>query len=162
MHLKPGMRLGNYELSDQIGSGRMGVVFRAHDMKLDRSVAIKVLHTGPGDSERCQRFEREVRTISSLNHPHILTVFDVGEFEDSPYLVTEFVDGGTVSSWISSDRRTWRQVVSILVGVADGLAKAHESGIVHRDLKPDNVLIDAGGYAKLADFGLAKHYGLTG
>ena len=93
---------------------------------------------------------------SSLNHPHILTVHDVGEFEESQYLVTEFVDGGTLQDWIAAEQRTWRQVVDILVGVADGLAAAHQAGILHRDVKPQNVLVAKNGYAKLADFGLAK------
>ena len=94
--------------------------------------------------------------LASLNHPHILTVHDVGELDGRPYLVTEFVDGGTLTTWTQSDTRTWRHSVDLLVGVADGLAAAHAAGIVHRDVKPDNILVSTHGYAKLADFGLAK------
>src|SRR2546426_11591441 len=93
---------------------------------------------------------------SSLNHPHILTVYDAGELDERQYLVTEFVDGGTLNTWARAEKRTWRQVVELLVGVADGLAAAHKAGILHRDIKPENILVAKNGYAKLADFGLAK------
>jgi serine/threonine protein kinase len=93
---------------------------------------------------------------SSLNHPHIVTVHDVGEFEGRQYLVTEFVDGGTLKDWAHAEKRGWRQIVELLVGVADGLATAHTAGILHRDIKPANILVTRSGYAKLADFGLAK------
>jgi len=107
-----------------------------------------------------RRFQREAQMASSLNHPHILTVYDTGEFEGRQYLVTEFVDGGTLKDWArpqsGNDRRGWRQIVELSVGVADGLAAAHAAGILHRDIKPDNILVAKSGYAKLADFGLAK------
>src|SRR5213075_2049956 len=103
-----------------------------------------------------RRFEREARTASSLNHPHILTVHDAGEIEGRQYLVTELVDGGTLRDWIRGSTRGWREVVELLTGVADGLAAAHEAGMLHRDIKPENILITRNGYAKLADFGLAK------
>lgn len=93
---------------------------------------------------------------SSLNHPHILTVYDVGEFEGRQYIVTEFVDGGTLKDWAQQEQRSWRQIVELLTGVADGLAAAHTAGILHRDVKPANILVAKNGYAKLADFGLAK------
>lgn len=153
-----GTRLGSYEITGRLGSGGMGVVYRAHDSRLDRPVAIKVLTDGPASKDACRRFEREVRTVSSLRHPHVLTVFDVGEAEGAQYLVTELVPGGTLRDWMSGKARSWRQVVSLLVGVADALASAHQSGILHRDLKPENVLVDSSGYAKLADFGLAKRF----
>src|SRR5262249_12905343 len=105
-------------------------------------------------------FRREAQTASSLNHPHILTVHEVGELEGLQYLVTEFVDGGTLNDWLSPDknhaRRTWRQIVELLTGVADGLAAAHAAGILHRDIKPENILVARNGYAKLSDFGLAR------
>src|SRR5262249_20748515 len=103
-----------------------------------------------------RRFQRKAQTASSLNHPHIVTVYDVGEYEGRQYLVTEFIDGGTLKDWVKAEKRTWRQMVELLVGVADGLATAHAAGITHRDIKPDNVLITRSGCAKLADFGLAK------
>ncbi len=93
---------------------------------------------------------------SSLNHPHILTVHDIGELDGRQYLVTEYIDGGTLKDWASGGKRTWREIVELLVGVADGLATAHAAGILHRDIKPENILITTTGYAKLADFGLAK------
>src|SRR5712691_13511359 len=93
---------------------------------------------------------------SSLNHPHILTVYDAGEFEGRQYLVTEFVDCGTLKDWRRAEKRSSRQIVELLIGVADGLAAAHQAGILHRDIKPANILVAKNGYAKLADFGLAK------
>jgi serine/threonine protein kinase len=91
-----------------------------------------------------------------LNHPHILTVHDAGEYEGRQYLVTEFVDGGTLKDWSKAEKRGWRHVVELLTGVADGLAAAHAAGILHRDIKPANILVARNGYAKLADFGLAS------
>jgi serine/threonine protein kinase len=120
------------------------------------AVAIKFLSDDLADSDARRRFQREAQMASSLNHPHILTVYDAGEFEGRQYLVTEFVDGDTLKSWARSGKRTWRQIVELLVGVADGLAAAHQAGILHRDIKPENILVAKNGYAKLADFGLSK------
>src|SRR5262249_53148655 len=108
------------------------------------------------DAGARRRFQREAQMASSLNHPHILTVYDAGDSEGRQYLVTEFVDGGTLKSWALAEKRSWLQTVELLVGVADGLAAAHQAGILHRDIKPENVLVAKNGYAKLADFGLAK------
>jgi serine/threonine protein kinase len=140
----------------QIGEGGMGVVYKAHDTKLNRPAAVKVLSNDVADPAARRRFQIEAKTASSLNHPHIVTVYDVGEYEGRQYLITEYVDGGTLKAWARLEKRTWRQVVELLTGVADGLATAHAVGILHRDIKPDNILITASGYAKLADFGLAK------
>jgi serine/threonine protein kinase len=134
----------------------MGMVYRATDTKLNRPVAIKVLNDRLADASARRRFQREAKTASSLNHPHILTVFDVGDFEGRQYIVTEFVDGGTLKDWTRAAKRSWREVVEMLTGVADGLAAAHNAGILHRDIKPANILVASNGYAKLADFGLAK------
>lgn len=134
----------------------MGQVYKARDTRLNRHVAIKFLSDELADVVARRRFQREAQTASSLNHPHILTVHDVGEVEGRQYIVTEFVDGGTLRDWAERERRTWRQVVELLTGVADGLAAAHEARILHRDIKPGNILIAKNGYAKLADFGLAK------
>ena len=153
--LAPGMQLGAYRLGGVLGEGGMGVVYRALDTKLNRPVAIKFLSSELADSAAARRFQREAQLASSLNHPHILTVHDTGEFEGRHYLVTEFVDGGTLRAW-SREKHTWRQLVELLVGVADGLAAAHAAGILHRDIKPENILVARNGYAKLADFGLAK------
>ena len=156
LELDPGARLGPYEIVAKLGEGGMGVVYRAQDTKLNRPVAIKLLSDKLADAEARRRFQREAQTVSSLNHPHILTVYDVGEFGGRQYLVTEFVDGGTLREWASEEKRSWRQSIELLAGVADGLAAAHQAGIFHRDVKPDNILIAKSGYAKLADFGLAK------
>src|SRR5437588_727142 len=154
--LTAGIRLSSYEIVEHIGSGGMGDVYRARDAKLNRSVAIKFLSADLADASARRRFQREAQMASSLNHPHILTVHDTGEFEGRQYLVTEFVDGGTLSDWARAQKPTWRQIVDLMVGVADGLAAAHAAGILHRDLKPANILVARNGYAKLADFGLAK------
>src|SRR2546422_11522058 len=134
----------------------MGVVYRARDTRLNRPVAIKFLSDELADAATRRRFQREAQMASSLNHPHILTVYDAGEFEGRQYLVTEFIDGGTLEDWVREEKRTWPQIVELLTGIADGLAAAHAAGILHRDIKPANILVARNGYAKLADFGLAK------
>src|SRR6266540_257296 len=140
----------------------MGVVYRALDSKLNRPVAVKFLSNEIADATARRRFQREAQMASSLNHPHILTVHDAGESRGRQYLVTEFVDGGTLTDWARAEKRSWRQVIEILVGVAEGLAAAHEAGILHRDIKPANILVARNGYSKLADFGLAKLVGGVG
>jgi serine/threonine protein kinase/tetratricopeptide (TPR) repeat protein len=154
--LEPGTIIGPYRIECVIGAGGMGDVYRALDTKLNRPVAIKFLLEGLADRSARRRFQREAQLASSLNHPHILTVHDAGEFQGRQYLVTELVDGGTLTDWALGGKRNWRQVVELLVGVADGLAAAHAAGILHRDVKPENVLVAKNGYAKLSDFGLAK------
>jgi serine/threonine protein kinase len=151
-----GSQLGQYRIEALIGQGGMGQVYRAHDTKLNRTVAVKFLSEHLADPNARRRFQREAQMASSLNHPHILTVHDVGEFEGRQYLVTEFLDGGTLKDWADREKRTWPQIVELLVGVADSLAAAHDAKILHRDIKPANILITRSGYAKLADFGLAK------
>jgi serine/threonine protein kinase/WD40 repeat protein len=153
-----GQRVGVYELRSTLGAGGMGVVYRAFDTKLNRPVAIKFLSDDLANPAARRRFQREAQTASSLNHPHILTVHDAGEFEGRQYLVTELVDGGTLRDWAHVPGTGWREALELLIGVADGLAAAHEAGILHRDIKPENILITKSGYAKLADFGLAKLY----
>src|SRR5262245_35671409 len=154
--LVPGLHLGPYVIESRIGQGGMGVIYRARDTKLNRLAAIKLLSNDLANAPARRRFQREAQMASSLNHPHIITVYDAGEFEDRQYLITEFVDGGTLLEWANAETRTWRQVVELLTGVAEGLAAAHTAGILHRDIKPANILVAQNGYAKLADFGLAK------
>jgi tetratricopeptide (TPR) repeat protein/tRNA A-37 threonylcarbamoyl transferase component Bud32 len=154
--LTPGTRIGPYRVEVPLGSGGVATVYRALDTKLNRRVAIKVLSNQFADKASRHRFRREAQTASSLNHPHILTVHDEGEFKGRQYLVTEFVDGGTLKDWMQGQMRAWPEIVELMEGVADGLAAAHDAGITHRDVKPANILVAKNGYAKLADFGLAK------
>src|SRR4051794_10628035 len=160
MALAAGTKLGTYEIIAPIGAGGMGDVYRALDTKLNRPVAVKLLSEELVDAAARRRFQREAQMASSLNHPHIVMVHDAGEIEGRQYLVTEYVDGGTLKDWAKAQEskapRTWRDVVELMVGVADALSVAHTAGILHRDIKPANILISRSGYAKLADFGLAK------
>src|SRR5579864_3665351 len=156
MAVEFGTQLGSYRIESQLGEGGMGTVYRALDTRLNRPVAIKVLSGDLADAAARRRFQREAQMASSLNHPHILTVHDAGEYEGRQYLVTEFVDGGTLKDWAKAEKPTWRQTIDLLTDVADGLATAHAAGITHRDIKPANILVAKNGYAKLADFGLAK------
>jgi len=154
--LSAGALIGAYRVEAPLGEGGMGTVYRATDTKLNRPIAIKLISDEFADVAARRRFQREAQLASSLNHPHILTVYDAGEYEGRQYLVTEFVDGGTLKDWAKVEKPTWRHVVDLLTGVADGLAAAHAAGITHRDIKPANILVAKNGYAKLADFGLAK------
>ena len=165
MTLTSGARLGPYEIVEAIGAGGMGEVDRATDTRLDRTVAIKVLNpTFADDPQFHDRFDREARTISRLTHPHICTLYDIGQHEGSAYLVLEFLEGETLAARLerSKDRPLpLPEALSVAMQVADALATAHRAGIVHRDLKPGNVMLTKAG-AKLLDFGLAKHGPLSG
>jgi Tol biopolymer transport system component/predicted Ser/Thr protein kinase len=154
--IRAGTQFGPYRIEHVLGEGGMGVVYRALDTKLNRPVAVKLLSDDLADAAARRRFQREAQMASSLNHPHILTVHDAGDFDGRQYLVTEFIDGGTLKDWMVAQKRSWRQSVELMVGVADALAAAHAAGILHRDIKPANILVGRNGYAKLADFGLAK------
>src|SRR5579871_2609025 len=154
--MEPGFQIGQYKIESLLGQGGMGVVYRAQDTRLNRPAAIKVLSSDLADAAARRRFQREAQMASALNHPHILTVYDADEFEGRQYLAMEFVDGTTLKGWARAEKRTWRQIAELLTGVADGLAHAHAAGILHRDVKPENILVAKNGYAKLADFGLAK------
>jgi serine/threonine protein kinase len=116
----PGTEIGPYRLEMRIGSGGMGAVYRARDSRLNRPVAMKFLSERLADPSARRRFQREAQMASALNHPHILTVHDAGEFEDRQYIVTEFIDGGTLSAWAKEQKHSWNQVVDLLAGVADG------------------------------------------
>ena len=151
-----GLEIRQYRIESKLGEGGMSTVWLALDTRLRRRVAIKFLSDDLADAEARRRFQREAQMASSLNHPHIVTVYDTGEYEGRQYLVTEYVDGGTLKDWVKDKRRTPKEVAEVLTGVADGLAAAHQAGILHRDIKPMNILVARNGYAKLADFGLAK------
>jgi hypothetical protein len=157
MPLPAGLRLGSYEVVSLLGAGGMGEVYRARDARLQRDVAIKVLHgVVAGDPERLARFEQEARATAALNHPNILAVFDLGEHEGAPFIVSELLDGQSLRELLATGALPPRKAIEIGVQIAQGLAAAHEKGIVHRDLKPDNIFITADGRAKILDFGLAK------
>ncbi len=154
--LTPGTKFGPYEIIAPLGAGGMGEVYRARDTRLNRTVAIKVLPDHLGDSAKLrERFEREARTIASLNHPHICTLHDVGRESGTDYLVMEFVEGETLAARLRRGPLPIEQVLQYAIEIADALDKAHRKGITHRDLKPGNIMLTKSG-AKLLDFGLAK------
>ncbi|HKV81936.1 MAG TPA: protein kinase [Candidatus Sulfotelmatobacter sp.] len=156
MLLVLGTKLGPYEIVGLLGAGGMGEVYRARDTRLERMVAIKILPAHlSSDSVRTQRFEREAKTVSSLNHPHICVLHDVGHQDDIDYLVMECVEGETLAKRLEKGPLPVDQVLKLGAQIADALDKAHRAGIVHRDLKPGNIMVTATG-AKLLDFGLAK------
>src|SRR2546423_10798024 len=156
MPLFPGTHLGPYEITGPLGSGGMGEVYRARDTRLERTVAIKILPQElSNDPIRKQRFEREAKAISSLNHPHICVLHDVGHQDGIDYLVMECVEGETLAKRLEKGPLPLEQVLRFGAQIADALYKAHRSGVVHRDLKPGNIMLPPTG-AKLLDFGLAK------
>ncbi len=157
MALEDGSRLGPYEILGPLGAGGMGEVYRAKDTRLDRTVAIKVLpeHLSASPDVK-QRFEREAKVISSLSHPHICTLHDVGQHEGIDFLVMEHLEGETLAQRLSQGPLPMEQVLELGGQIADALDKAHKSGVIHRDLKPGNIMLTAGG-VKLLDFGLARH-----
>src|SRR6266550_9132873 len=156
MPLSPGVRLGPYEILDAIGAGGMGEVYRAKDTRLDRTVAIKILPAHlSSDPLSKQRFEREAKAISSLNHPHICVLYDVGKQDGAQFLVMECVEGETLAKRLEKGPLPLAQVLQFGIQIADALDKAHRHGVVHRDLKPGNIMLTPSG-PKLLDFGLAK------
>jgi serine/threonine protein kinase len=160
MNLQAGSRLAHYEITDSLGEGGMGVVYRALDTKLGREVAIKLLPTGlTADVERRQRFRQEAKLAAAFNHPNIATVHDVGEQDGVTYIVMELVRGESLRTLIRDEPLDVGRVIDIAVGVAAGLARAHREGVLHRDLKPDNVVLTDEGVPKILDFGLGKLIG---
>ena len=156
MPLTAGTKLGPYEIRNQIGAGGMGEVYRATDTRLGRTVAIKVLHEHLAErADVRERFEREAKAVSSLNHPHICTLHDVGEQDGTHFLVMEYVEGATLQQRLEKGRLPLDQALEYAIQIADALDKAHRQGVVHRDLKPGNIMVTKAG-VKLLDFGLAK------
>jgi serine/threonine protein kinase len=156
MSLSPGAKLGPYEIQAPVGAGGMGEVYRARDTRLERTVAIKVLPDHLScNSDSKQRFEREARTISSLNHPHICALYDVGTQDGVDFLVMECLEGQTLADRLQRGALPIEQVLKVGIEIADALEEAHRHGVIHRDLKPDNIMLTKSG-AKLMDFGLAK------
>src|SRR5271169_1471533 len=156
MAILPGRRLGPYEILSAIGAGGMGEVYKARDTRLDRTVAIKVLPTHlAGRAEFRERFDREAKTIASLNHPHICTLHDTGHQDGIDFLVMEYLEGETLAHRLQKGALPLEQVLQYAIEIADALDKAHRKGITHRDLKPGNIMLTKSG-TKLLDFGLAK------
>jgi len=157
MALASGTRLGSYVIVGPLGAGGMGEVYLARDTRLGREVAIKVLPEDvAADPDRLTRFEREARVVSALNHPHIVTLHEVGTSDSGPYLVLERIDGRSLREMLDDGPLPLRRLLTLGTQIAEGLAKAHAAGIVHRDLKPGNVMVTTDGFAKVLDFGLAK------
>jgi eukaryotic-like serine/threonine-protein kinase len=157
MALSTGTKLGPYEIQSLLGAGGMGEVYRARDARLDRIVAIKILPASfAADHDRMQRFSQEARAAAALNHPNILSIFDIGDEKGSPYVVSELLEGETLRERLRNGPLSARKTIDYGLQVARGLAAAHEKGIVHRDLKPENLFITSDGRVKILDFGLAK------
>src|SRR6201984_229990 len=157
MALTSGTKLGPYEILAPLGAGGMGEVYRARDTRLNRDVAIKVLPEAlANDADRLRRFEQEARTIAALSHPNILGIHDIGTHDGAPFLVSELLEGQTLREKLESGPLPVRRAIEYALGIAQGLAAAHEKGIVHRDLKPENVFVTRDGRVKVLDFGLAK------
>ena len=154
--LKPGDKLGNFQIVALIGRGGMGEVYRARDLRLKRDVAIKTLPSGfAADRDRIARFEREARAASALNHPNIVSVFDIGTEGGVSFIVSELVDGETLAQLIKRGPLPLRKLIEVSTQICDGLAAAHTAGVIHRDLKPGNIMLTRDGRVKILDFGLA-------
>ena len=151
-----GRELGNYRIEKPLGAGGMGEVFLAHDSKLNRKVALKIL---PAefvlDEERVKRFEREAKAVSALNHPNIVTIYDFGQLDGINFIVTEYIEGKTVRELIK-ENLSLKETLAVVSQTCEALAAAHSSGIIHRDIKPENIMVRPDGYVKVLDFGLAK------
>ena len=157
MPLKAGTRLGPYEVVAAIGAGGMGEVYRAHDSRLGREVAVKVLpEEAAGEPTRLRRFEAEARTLAALEHPHILAVHDFGVADGHPYIVSELLSGQTLAVRLRQGDLSVAKALELVAQAARGLAAAHAKGVVHRDLKPENLFVTADGRVKILDFGLAR------
>lgn len=155
--IEPGTRLGRYEIRSKIGEGGMGEVYLAHDIKLDRKVALKTLPPElASNQDRMRRFTQEARAAAALNHPNIAHIYEVDESDGISFIAMEFVDGFTLRQLIHDRETDLPKLLRYLQHIAEGLAKAHAAGIVHRDLKPDNIMVTEDGHAKILDFGLAK------
>lgn len=155
--MKPGTIINQYKIISAIGKGGMGEVFLAEDTKLKRQVALKILPIEfAEDKDRMSRFVREAQSASALNHPNIITIYEIGESAGTYFIATEFIDGKTLSDYKKANPLNYKSALEIAIQVASALDEAHSAGIVHRDIKPDNVMIRSSGLAKILDFGIAK------
>jgi eukaryotic-like serine/threonine-protein kinase len=152
-----GETLSHYRIISKIGAGGMGEVYLAQDTKLDRKVAIKFLHEEfSKDADKLSRFVQEAKAASALNHPNILTVYEIGEVDGKNYIATELIEGETLSRRLRGESMSLNSTLDVAIQIASALQAAHNAGIVHRDIKPDNVMIRPDGFVKLLDFGIAK------
>src|SRR4051812_23190384 len=155
--LKANDAFSHYRIVSKIGSGGMGEVYRAHDSRLDRDIAIKILPEDfATDEDRLRRFQQEAKATSALNHPNILAVYDIGEHGESPFIVSELLEGEELRDRLNEGPIPLRKVIDFAQQIVSGLSAAHEKGIVHRDLKPENLFITNDDRVKILDFGLAK------
>src|SRR5215468_6951415 len=150
-------KLGRYEIRSKLGEGGMGEVYLACDTKLDRKVALKILQPDvASDRSRMNRFVQEAKAASALNHPNIITIYEVDETDSGHFIATEFIEGETVRERLLKAPLTIREALDVAAQVAAALTAAHQAGIIHRDIKPENVMVRRDGYVKVLDFGLAK------
>src|SRR5258708_5025213 len=156
--LSGGTTISHYRIEEKIGAGGMGEVYRAHDPRLGRDVAIKILPEAfAADADRLRRFEQEARAAAALNHPNIVAIYDVGTWANTtPYVVSELLEGETLRGCLQRGPLSVRKAMEVGAQIAQGLAAAHHKGIIHRDLKPENLWLTKDGHAKILDFGLAK------
>src|SRR5262249_5940908 len=155
--LTAGQRIGQYKILSLLGRGGMGEVYLAHDSKLGRKVALKLLPASfTQDKDRVRRFEQEARAASALNHPNILTIFDIEKIEGTHFIATEYIQGETLRQRIADGKMELSEALEMATQVASALSAAHQAGIAHRDIKPENIMLRPDGYAKVLDFGLAK------
>ncbi|MDQ6722406.1 MAG: serine/threonine protein kinase [Candidatus Dormibacteraeota bacterium] len=156
MPIEPGTKLGQYEVQEFIGQGAMGTVYRAYHAQLERTGAVKVMQALSPDQDSIARFRHEAQAIARMRHPNILNVFDFGDYQGTPYMIVEYVPGGSLAGRLSQGLLDRAAALKFLRGIAAGLDYAHSQGVVHRDVKPANVLLERDETPVLADFGLAK------
>src|SRR5215468_5451427 len=152
-----GTRLGQYELVEEVGKGGMATVFRAYQPNVDRYVAVKVIHRSIAtDATNLERFQREARLVTKLEHPHLLPIHDYDGAHDPPYIVMRYLESGTLKDVLDHGKIPFEEIVYMMRQIASALDYAHRQGVIHRDIKPSNILIDADGNAFLTDFGIAR------
>src|SRR5262245_1315284 len=154
MSIEAGTKFDRYQILSQIGKGGMGEIYLAQDTRLSRKVAIKLLPAQyTEDPERLRRFEQEAQAASALNHPNIVTIYEIGEAEGRPFIATEFIEGSTLRQKIIAGKLSINDILDIAMQAVSALSAAHAAGIVHRDIKPENIMVRPDGFVKMLDFG---------